>query len=82
MRPAIFMKNNVAAAARLPRKGRLSVALLLGLGLAAHAQPAAPTALYLDPAQPLNARVNDLISKLTLEEKPASCWTKAPPFRA
>src|ERR1700722_3263193 len=30
---------------------------------------AAQTPLYLDPAQPVDARVHDLISKLTLEEK-------------
>src|SRR5580700_5869927 len=29
----------------------------------------AQTALYLDPAQPLDRRVNDLVSRMTLEEK-------------
>jgi beta-glucosidase len=29
----------------------------------------AQTAVYLDPAQPLDIRVNDLLSKMTLEEK-------------
>jgi len=42
--------------------------LLAGLSLGAQAQQSA-TARYLDPKQPLNARVNDLIAKLTLEEK-------------
>ncbi|MBW3128148.1 glycoside hydrolase family 3 N-terminal domain-containing protein [Hymenobacter profundi] len=46
----------------------LTSLLLAGLSLSAQAQQSA-TALYLDPKQPLNARVNDLISKLTLEEK-------------
>ncbi|MBO3270942.1 glycoside hydrolase family 3 N-terminal domain-containing protein [Hymenobacter defluvii] len=46
----------------------LTSLLLAGLSLSAQAQQSA-TALYLDPKQPLNTRVNDLISKLTLEEK-------------
>ncbi|UOR06558.1 glycoside hydrolase family 3 C-terminal domain-containing protein [Hymenobacter aerilatus] len=49
-------------------KRLLTGLLLAGLSLSAQAQQAA-TALYLDPKQPLNTRVNDLISKLTLEEK-------------
>ncbi|RTQ48992.1 glycoside hydrolase family 3 protein [Hymenobacter gummosus] len=45
-------------------------AALLALPLAARAQaPAQVAPLYLDPAQPLSVRVNDYISKLTLEEK-------------
>ncbi|QNE39652.1 glycoside hydrolase family 3 protein [Hymenobacter sp. NBH84] len=46
----------------------LTSLLLAGLSLSTQAQQST-TALYLDPKQPLNTRVNDLISKLTLEEK-------------
>ncbi|MDO7851302.1 glycoside hydrolase family 3 C-terminal domain-containing protein [Hymenobacter convexus] len=56
-------------AAPFRNKSLLSAGLLLGLQVAAHAQTATPTALFLDPTKPLNARVNDLISKLTIEEK-------------
>jgi beta-glucosidase len=38
---------------------------LLALATQAHAQ----TPIYLDPAKPTNARVNDLISRLSIEEK-------------
>ena len=49
---------------------RSLAAVLLTLPLAAQAQaPASVAPLYLDPAQPLNVRVNDYISKLTLAEK-------------
>lgn len=37
--------------------------------VAAFVAPAQEKPLYLDPSKPLEARVNDLISKLTLEEK-------------
>jgi beta-glucosidase len=35
-------------------------------------------ALYLDPSQPLEARVNDLVSKLTLEEKAHQMMHRSP----
>ena len=44
----------------------MSIALFLILPFVVQAQPAP---LYLDPAQPVEARVKDLISRLTLEEK-------------
>jgi beta-glucosidase len=43
--------------------------LALTVFISANARAAAP--LYLDPAQPVDARVADLISRLTLEEKAA-----------
>ncbi|WP_317192339.1 glycoside hydrolase family 3 N-terminal domain-containing protein [Hymenobacter jeongseonensis] len=50
---------------------RLIVCLFAALAISqsAHAQAATQTALFLDPKQPVNARIKDLISKLTLEEK-------------
>ena len=48
-------------------KSLLGAALLLGLRLGAHGQAA--VAPFQDSRQPLSVRVNDLISKLTLEEK-------------
>ncbi|WP_375436933.1 glycoside hydrolase family 3 N-terminal domain-containing protein [uncultured Hymenobacter sp.] len=51
-------------------------ALLAGLNLSAvYAQQ---TALYLNPTQPLNARVNDLLAKLTLEEKAQQMLDQSP----
>ena len=44
----------------------VALVLLLVLGNAA-AQTAAPA--YLDPSQPVQARVDDLIGRMTLEEK-------------
>lgn len=42
---------------------------IVSLFLALSASSFAQTALYLDASQPLEARVNDLVGKLTLEEK-------------
>jgi beta-glucosidase len=45
------------------------------------AQPApapAPAAIYLDPSQPLEKRVEDLISKMTLQEKALELFHNAP----
>lgn len=50
-----------------PRVGLVVVALALAL-LARAAEPAT-SARYLDPTQPLEARVHDLVARLTLEEK-------------
>ena len=47
----------------------LQLALVLTLTLAYSAAQTAGGALYLDPSQPIEARVNDLIGKMTLEEK-------------
>jgi beta-glucosidase len=43
------------------------------------AQAAAPTdaPIYLDPSQPLNARVDDLVSRMTLEEKASQLVNEA-----
>lgn len=40
--------------------------------------PAARAQVYLDPAQPIDARVSDLISKMTLEEKVQQMMNAAP----
>ncbi|GAB2955391.1 glycoside hydrolase family 3 C-terminal domain-containing protein [Hymenobacter coalescens] len=51
-------------------KSLLSAVLLLSLHAGARAQaPQTAAPLYLDPRQPLNLRVQDLMAKLTLEEK-------------
>ena len=44
-------------------------AFLLSVGLAAQAQNATP--VYLDPSQPIESRIADLVSRMTLEEKAA-----------
>jgi beta-glucosidase len=49
----------------------LLVALLQGLTIASVSQ-AEPVPAYLDPTQPVDARVSDLISRMTLEEKAAA----------
>src|SRR5580692_1054092 len=41
--------------------------LVLALTLNLHGQTSTP--LYLDPNQPIDARVNDLLARLTLDEK-------------
>jgi beta-glucosidase len=46
-----------------------AVVLFLGAALVLQAQNAAPA--YLDPSQPLESRIADLISRMTLEEKAA-----------
>ena len=51
------------------RNASTTVVLLLSAGLAAQAQNATP--VYLDPSQPLETRIADLISRMTLEEKAA-----------
>lgn len=40
--------------------------------------PAARAQIYLDPAQPIDVRVNDLISRMTLEEKVQQMMNAAP----
>jgi beta-glucosidase len=50
-------------------RNALAVVLLLSACLATQAQNATP--VYLDPSQPLETRIADLISRMTLEEKAA-----------
>ena len=47
----------------------LQVALFLVLILVRSAAQTAGGAIYLDPSQPINARVDDLVGRMTLEEK-------------
>ena len=47
----------------------LQAAIALVLSLAHSAAQTTSNAVYLDPSQPLNVRVDDLISRMTLEEK-------------
>ena len=47
----------------------VALATAVTLGLAICAVHAEPTQVYLDTARPVEERVQDLISKLTLEEK-------------
>jgi beta-glucosidase len=47
----------------------LQAAIVLVLSLAHSVAQTASSAVYLDPSQPINARVDDLISRMTLEEK-------------
>src|SRR5271155_3202248 len=47
----------------------LQVAIILVLFIARSAGQTAGGAVYLDPSQPINVRVDDLISRMTLEEK-------------
>jgi beta-glucosidase len=48
---------------------RLLAFLPLFLGLGTFATAAAPAPAYLDPAQPQPARIDDLVARMTLEEK-------------
>ena len=50
---------------------------LLALSLAAHGQQA-PASLFRDTKQPLNARLNDLIKQLSLEEKAQQMLDQSP----
>jgi len=52
----------------VPRICILAFLFITLLSAAQTGQPSGP-ALYLDPTQPINARVDDLISRMTLEEK-------------
>jgi beta-glucosidase len=47
----------------------LQAAIALVLSLAHSAAQTTSNAVYLDPSQPINVRVDDLISRMTLEEK-------------
>jgi beta-glucosidase len=54
------------------------VVVLFVLVLSPHRLPAQSPAPYLDPALPIEQRVNDLVSRLTLEEKVAQMQDVAP----
>ena len=47
----------------------LGVFALLALPASVHPQAAGPTPVYLDPSAPIEARVDDLMSRMTLKEK-------------
>ena len=47
----------------------LGVFALLALPARVHPQAAGPTPVYLDPSAPIEARVDDLMSRMTLKEK-------------
>ncbi len=55
----------------------LQVAIILVLFLAHSAAQTASSAVYLDPSQPINVRVDDLISRMTLEEKASQLVNQA-----
>jgi beta-glucosidase len=57
----------------------LPMPLLLSAALAQAASPAPPqpTLLYLDPSQPINTRVDDLVSRMSLEEKASQLVNQA-----
>jgi len=55
----------------------LQVAFILVLFLAHSGAQTASSAVYLDPSQPINVRVDDLISRMTLEEKAAQLVNQA-----
>ena len=54
--------------------------VVLSLSFPAHTQEAAAGALYMNPALPLEQRVDDLISRMTLEEKVAQMRDHATPI--
>ncbi len=55
----------------------LQVAIIVVLGFASSAAQAPSSSVYLDPAQPINVRVDDLISQMTLEEKASQLVNQA-----
>ena len=60
------------------RAVKKSILLLFALGLLPCCSFSQTTAPYLDPALPIEQRVNDLVSRLTLEEKVAQMQDVAP----
>ena len=56
----------------------LSVIPFLAVQTSSQAPPAAPGAAYLNPDAPLEQRVNDLVSRMTLEEKVSQMQDVAP----
>jgi beta-glucosidase len=63
--PESLIKRGVSAV--LSRFGLVSVLLLMFLPVGLHTESSTP--LYLDPQQPMDVRVNDLMSRMTLKEK-------------
>ena len=63
--PESLIKHGVSAV--LSRFGLVSVLLLMFLPVGLHTESSTP--LYLDPQQPVDVRVNDLMSRMTLKEK-------------
>lgn len=55
----------------------LLVFLLSALGAVAQTTKPSDTPLYMDPSQPVDVRVNDLISRMTLEEKASQLVNQA-----
>lgn len=55
----------------------VAVVLMTAAALVAQTPPPASAALYLDASQPLDVRVDDLISKMTLEEKASQLVNQA-----
>ena len=53
------------------------VALIFVLALLPAAAQNAGGAVYLDPSQPINVRVDDLVGKMTLEEKASQLVNQA-----
>ena len=60
-----FIKRGVSAV--LNRPGLVSILVLLALPIGLHTQSSTP--IYLDPQQPIEIRVNDLMGRMTLKEK-------------
>jgi beta-glucosidase len=56
----------------------LSILIALPLHIAGQQQPAAQSFPYMDPAMPLDGRVDDLIKRMTLEEKVQQMRDHAP----
>jgi beta-glucosidase len=61
-----------------PARNGLLIALLLLTGTATAGAAAADTPPYLDPAQPTDRRVDDLIGRMTLEEKALTLYHNSP----
>ncbi|HEX3105439.1 MAG TPA: glycoside hydrolase family 3 C-terminal domain-containing protein [Terriglobales bacterium] len=60
-----LIKRGVSAV--LNRPGLVSILILLALPIGLHTQSSTP--IYLDPQQPIEIRVNDLMGRMTLKEK-------------
>ncbi|MGB7547181.1 MAG: glycoside hydrolase family 3 C-terminal domain-containing protein [Terracidiphilus sp.] len=62
-------KQSAQKRAHVLRWAVAAVAVVALNGVAARAQGAGPGPLYLDPSQPIDVRVDDLIQRMTLKEK-------------
>jgi beta-glucosidase len=63
--PESLIKRGVSAV--VSRPGLVSILILLALPIGLHTQSSTP--IYLDPQQPIEVRVNDLMNRMTLKEK-------------